>query len=136
MTEIFEPMLMGVYGTLRKGFSNHRYLEGAKYIGTGKTVEKFVLQQHGIPYVSRKKVGLPPWKGTNVTIEVYEVTSPWQLDNIDGLEGHPRWYCREPIEIKMENGETLKAEVYLNEGSNAPENLSGDYKTPIFVDEI
>lgn len=132
----FEPVIMGVYGTLRKGFGNHRYLEGAKFLGTGRTVDKFVLQQHGIPYVSRKKVGIAPWKGSNVVIEVYEVESAWRLDNIDSLEGHPRWYVREPIPIKMENGEIVQAEVYLNEGSNAPENLSGDYKTPIFIDEV
>ncbi|WP_457623862.1 gamma-glutamylcyclotransferase, partial [Persephonella sp.] len=33
--------LIFVYGTLRKGFGNHRLLENAEFLGIGRTKEKY-----------------------------------------------------------------------------------------------
>lgn len=121
--------LIGVYGTLRKGFGNHGLFhreDTTEFVGKGKSIEPLVLQQQGIPYVSKKKVGQPGFKGSNVVIEVYAVT-PSTLSRLDSLEGHPNWYFRHPVPVLLENGETVVPEVYLNEGSSAPENPTGDF---------
>lgn len=122
--------LVGVYGTLRQGYGNHRLLQEptTEFVGTGRTVETLVLQQAGIPYVSREKVNRPGYKGSKVVIEVYKVT-PTTLRRLDSLEGHPDWYFRAVVPVQLEDGSIVEPEIYLNEGSSAMENPTGDYNT-------
>ena len=48
--------LIFVYGTLRRGFHNHYYLDHADYIGLGKTVENFALYYDVVPHVVEKSI--------------------------------------------------------------------------------
>lgn len=118
--------LIGVYGTLRKGYGNHRLLETSKFVGTGKTVEKLLLTQRGIPYLTRNRKNEHPEAISNVVIEIYEVDRA-TLPRLDALEGHPNWYYRDVVEVEMEDGSILSPEIYLNDQSMATPNPSGDF---------
>ncbi len=96
-----------VYGTLKKGFGNHSYLKGARFLGRARTKHRYALYEDGVPFL----VKTPPI--AQVKGEVYEVSEEI-LERIDKLEGHPTVYRREKIEVVMEeNGKVVKAWVYL-----------------------
>ena len=70
--------------------------------------------------------------GTVITGDLYQVNDE-ELHALDSLEGHPRWYCREEVNIKVKTGDkyvSTTAWIYL-----MPEllldtnivNLSGDF---------
>jgi gamma-glutamylcyclotransferase (GGCT)/AIG2-like uncharacterized protein YtfP len=99
-----------VYGTLRKGFSNHeRFLNNSKCLGTYKTSQKYIMHSGGsIPFVSKAPKKVPNdlsdfismrSKFCKVLGEVYEVDDDTLL-SLDRLEGHPTWYRREEIPIE------------------------------------
>jgi len=77
--------MIAVYGTLRKGCANHRYLADAKYIGTGKLLGWNMYSNGSYPYVS---------KGNgSIKVEIYEVDKD-TLARIDDLEAYPTHYER------------------------------------------
>lgn len=105
---VLQDNVVAVYGTLKKGFSNYySYLTKAVYVGRGNTQSKYPLLVSGLPYLVDKK-GI----GHNVVVDVFKVSDA-QLDDIDRLESHPRWYQRKQIPIKV-NGNLIKAWVYFN----------------------
>jgi gamma-glutamylcyclotransferase (GGCT)/AIG2-like uncharacterized protein YtfP len=81
-----------VYGTLRRGEGNHRLLAGARCVGAARTAPAFTLRDLGA-YPAMLAGG-----ATSVVGEVYEVDE-LTLDVLDRLEGHPRFYRREPIAL-------------------------------------
>jgi len=108
-----------VYGTLRKGFGNHRYLEKAEFLGTAKTKEKYTMRVSGIPYVSKEPTSY-------IVGEIYKVNEI-ELMNIDNLEGHPNWYKRELVKVVLDTGEELEAWMYFNETGEGEIVKSGDF---------
>ena len=74
--------LLFVYGTLKRGGSNHHYLTGQKFLGAASTVPGFRLYDlggfPGLDEVAEDKTG--------VIGEVYEVDAT-ALANLDVLEG-------------------------------------------------
>lgn len=116
-----KDIIVAAYGTLREGYGNNRLLSSSKHLGTGQTVEKYTLRASGIPFVSKEPLH-------NVVVDVYKVDND-TLENLDSLEGHPEWYCREKIPVKV--GDTrMEAWLYFNDGySHLPIIESGDYKT-------
>ena len=101
--------LVAVYGTLKKGYSNYnRHLRNAKYVGSGNTQDKYPLIIQGLPYVVNKK-GV----GHNVKVDVFKVSNTTFKD-LDNLEGHPRWYRRELIPIKLSSGKVINCWLYFN----------------------
>lgn len=95
-----------VYGTLKKGFSNHHYLKNSQYIAAATTSEQHQMYQSGIPFVIKNK-GTSPIHG-----EVYKIDNE-TLKRIDMLEGHPHCYKREIIRIILDNGNETEAWIYF-----------------------
>ncbi len=110
-----------VYGTLRRGFSNHRFLDGARFVGPGRTVDAHGLYlEAGIPYLAAGEGRYP------VVGEIYAVDAAI-LAELDALEEHPRVYTRRPAPIVLGDGRRLIAWVYFaNEPQGAPL-ASGDF---------
>ena len=105
---VLQDNLIAVYGTLKKGYSNYyAYLTNAKHIGRGNTQDKYPLIVDGLPYLVNKK-GV----GHNVEVDVFKV-SDMQLKKVDELEGHPQWYKRIQVPIKLKN-RTLNCWIYFN----------------------
>lgn len=95
-----------VYGTLKKGFSNHRFLRDAVFVGDGWTVKSYALYLDEYPGVYQ---GTPV---SRVRGEVYEVDRGL-LARLDALEGHPVLYRREEIDVLLDDGRTVRAWIYF-----------------------
>lgn len=79
-----------VYGSLKRGLQNHRYLEKSTFVGEASTERKFDL------------ISLMTFPGMiegefSVNGEIYEVDDQ-TLYALDCLENHPETYRREIIE--------------------------------------
>lgn len=90
--------LVFVYGTLKKGFSNHRLLSGAEFVEAAQTLEKFAMYSTGTPIVLKEEAVSP------IFGELYRVDEKI-LAALDSLEGHPDWYRREQVEVLVDDGE-------------------------------
>lgn len=125
-------ILMFVYGTLRRGYGNHRYMRGSTFLGMAKTVDAFTLYQHGIPYVNAVKATCP------IVGEVYRVPSS-DLPAVDRLESHPHGYTRRETPVRMEEtGAVVTAWLYFFD-HDLPDDLlnsSGDFANPVFPAEL
>lgn len=111
-----------VYGTLKRGFGNHGFLSDAKFISEVKTVDKFIMYEQGIPFLSKDE-------------EKYQVTGElFELDdfrNVDSLEGHPNSYKREVIKVYDSETNTEHeawAYFYPHDLSDTHVNEDGVYK--------
>lgn len=106
--QIFETnQLVAVYGTLKRGFGNHRLLSNATFLGSGTTKDKYRLCVSGLPYMLK---GVSE-EGHNVEVEVYDC-NPFEMYNLDLLEGHPRFYKREKVDVVV-GEKTMSAWVYF-----------------------
>lgn len=102
-----EAGLVFVYGTLRRGFCNHHLLRRAAFVGTGETVPRLVMHvAGGIPFASDAEAAYP------IRGEVYAVDRV-TLAELDRLEDHPHWYVRTPVDIRLDGGSSIAAEIYL-----------------------
>lgn len=95
-----------VYGTLRKGCSNHGLLQDAKFLGLARTREKYALYTQDIPYVVKDQAV------SHIRGEVYQVDETG-LGRLDILEGHPDWYAREKSAVYLDTGEKIQAWIYF-----------------------
>ena len=89
---------MFVYGTLKRGYSNHELLRGAMFIGEDEAPGR--MYSAGVPVVA-------PDAERWVKGEVFMVPEEL-LPRIDQLEGHPHGYTRTPV--KLRSG--MEAELY------------------------
>lgn len=105
-----QNLRVGVYGTLKTGYGNHRLLQDADFVGTGKTKSRYPLEVDGLPYLHDQE-----GTGENVTLEVYDV-NPETLRKLDQLEGHPQFYKRKVIPVSMHDWSSTHAWVYFIQG--------------------
>ena len=95
-----------VYGSLKRGCSNHLFLERARRLGAAWTVERYALLVDEYPLVyDGDPVG--PVRG-----EVYEV-DPALLARIDHLEQHPDFYRRRKVPVRLDDGAVIDAWLYF-----------------------
>lgn len=92
-----------VYGTLKKGKSNHRLLENAKYLGE-RTLWHYAIYDLG-PFPC-----ILPRYSFSVKGELYLVTDE-ELQLLDRLEGHPEMYFRQLVYVEP-NGEDVFAYIW------------------------
>lgn len=107
--------LLFVYGTLKRGHGNNRLLFGQKYMGKAITEYPYIMEKRGIPFVygaNRAWRGEELVNGSNIHGEIYQV-DPHALADIDGLEGHPRWYRRKLIPVELFAEVTTRIHAWL-----------------------
>ena len=108
-----------VYGTLMKNYRNHGYLETSTYIGDG-SIEGYEIYDLG------RYPGIIEGSGT-VFGEVYQVTEE-TVEKLDYLEEEGDLYIKKPEMVKLDNGETLEAMVYVyNKSVSGCKKLDGRY---------
>jgi gamma-glutamylcyclotransferase (GGCT)/AIG2-like uncharacterized protein YtfP len=103
----FTSERVAVYGTLKKGYNNHKIIKHSDFVGCGETAEKFPLLVDGLPYLYEE-----PKKGHQVKVEVYDVDDA-TLEDLDRLEGHPTFYQRKKCWIRMEDWSQSNCWVYF-----------------------
>ena len=117
-----------VYGTLKRGFGNHRLLREATFVGKAITKKKYSMTRDGIPFVNEDR------ETSQIHGEVYEVTPEIKegLDRLEGFRGKREnsFYYRKSIPIFVENDldQEEEAEIYFSDavGTNLVNN--GIYK--------
>lgn len=95
-----------VYGTLKKGMSNHFFLRESRFLGRAATAEPYALYEDEYPIVTRTPA-VGPVQG-----EVYEVDDKI-LRRLDILEQHPDYYRREQVGVLLESGDPLLVWLYF-----------------------
>tara|TARA_R110000823_G_scaffold44519_5_gene115281 strand:- start:404 stop:1417 length:1014 start_codon:yes stop_codon:yes gene_type:complete len=107
---VLDKTLIAVYGTLKKDCSNYfNYLTNSKYVGPAETDAKYPLIIDGLPYLLNK-----PGIGEHVEVDLFLIDDT-TLSNIDLLEGHPQWYCREKTSVCLDDGSRLEPYIYFND---------------------
>lgn len=117
--------LYAVYGSLRKGLSNHGTLGNSPMVGTVVTEPKYTMVSlGGFP-------GVVKGGNTSITLEIYDVKHETIEQNLDWLEG----YSGPNDEYNFYNKEIIETELgpayiyYINEDVNGrPLVESGDWK--------
>lgn len=107
-----QPHTLFVYGTLKMGFPNHRFLDDGKFLGAAKTVEPYALYMYEHPLVYADEAVCP------IQGEVYTISNA-TLEKLDHLQNHPTHYYRSEIEVELESGKRMAAWIYMfpkNEG--------------------
>lgn len=112
-----------VYGTLKRGFSNHRLLEGARFVGCARTAQPYALYESDYPLVYRKE------RVSTIGGEVYEM-DPDQLMHLDRLEQHPDYYCRDQVDVVLEGGARESVWLYFFPVPQGTLIESGDWGLP------
>lgn len=122
-------VLYAVYGTLRKGWGNNRLLQndGVEFLGSTNTDPSYTMYHlGGFPGVAENGE-------TRIAIEVYRVTNPAVVRNVNALEGYSgtrgsdrNWYdtCEVKTEWGMANMFTMNE---LNDRQTARKITSGDW---------
>ena len=101
-----DGILLFVYGTLRRGERNHRYLKDCAFLCIGELQGYGNTDFHHLP-------GVEPGKGHRVVGEVYRVPIA-VLPRIDRLEGEGMLYRRTPVTINaLESFSCFPAQVYV-----------------------
>ena len=113
-----------VYRTLKRGFHNHHFLAGAKFLGTGRTKEKYAMYaEGGIPFVVQ---------GEQVSFihgELY-VVDKMCLRNLDRLEVHTLKRSRANLPSKRRcSGPTRWGEIFHSYLEFAPLANMGSFIT-------
>lgn len=108
-----------VYGTLMKNHRNHGYLKESTYIGDGM-IEGYQMYDLG------RYPGIVEGKGT-VLGEVYQVTEETEK-RLDYLEEEGDLYVKKPEMVRLHNGQTVSAVVYVyNKSISGCEEIEGKY---------
>jgi gamma-glutamylcyclotransferase (GGCT)/AIG2-like uncharacterized protein YtfP len=113
LTGLAATSLVFVFGTLKKGYHNHRrFLSAAELLGEAVSTENnYVMQDVGFPTLWQN--GKLSKKTGYVAGEIYRV-SPELLKACDRLESNGRMYTREEREFRVgSETQTTTAWVYL-----------------------
>ena len=118
-----ETVLIAAYGTLRSGECNERFCRNA--VSRRNATISGTLYDTGWGFPA-----FVPEGDTPVTVELIEIPIRDWAD-VDRLEGCPRLYDRMQMDFTLDNGEQVKAWIYIM--NHLPETtkiiVSGDWKT-------
>lgn len=96
-----------VYGTLKRGQRNHKYLEGARFLSEGRTLEEYCMY-----YSDYMKFPIVTWDEVSyIHGELYRVDKD-TLDRIDKLESSI--FTREEVLVVLPMSGTIKTWMYIS----------------------
>ena len=102
--------LLFVYGTLKRGCSNHHYLAGQTFVGDARTPPGFALYDLG----GYPGIAVKPDDCDGVVGEVWSVDDA-ALERLDHFEGvHEGLYRREPVRLRPPFADQ-SIQAYVNE---------------------
>lgn len=110
--------LLFTYGTMLSGIYNNGRIQGSTLLGKAETCEPYAMvgkrYPRQIPYVDRAPEGHAMHRyATNIQGEVYKLDDA-TLAIVDRAEGHPFVYKREYVWVRLANGVTVRAIMYLH----------------------
>jgi len=81
---------VAVYGTLKRGHSNHGVIiaSGASFVMATTTTNKMIMYDGPYPKVVDRSA---PYTGSRIHVEIWKVE---RFDRLDALEGHPNHFRR------------------------------------------
>lgn len=91
--------LVFTYGTLKRGYRNHHFLDGCELVSEAVTADRFYVTCVGFPIAHRRGKRKLPVRG-----EVYRVSDE-VLASLDHLEGVPHHYQRELVRVQYPSRE-------------------------------
>lgn len=96
--------LVFVYGTLKKGYVNNKYLQFSVFVKEDTTQDLFVLGDVGFPYAFKEDQvkGIAEDYLKPVEGEVWQMDSPPTFWLLDRLEGVPTHYDRQLIKTQSD----------------------------------
>ena len=100
-------MKIFVYGSLKRGYRNHRLLQRSTFLGEAVTSDRYRMIDVGFPVL----LGPTP-DGHHVAGEVYEVDTT-TLSALDQLESKGRMYDRVRKYVRMATGESVRLYYYV-----------------------
>lgn len=108
------PVLVGVYGSLRKGMGNHEWLLADRHHADTLRVQGIALTMTSydayFPFAYLgEDIGN---EDASTVLELYEVNA-YDLQSLDGLEGHPDWYTRTRVRAQVEGGRVIEFHTYI-----------------------
>lgn len=109
--------LLFVYGTLKRGQTNHRLIRNQKFVRKAGTLPKYRLYDLG-PYPALVR---DLENGLSVRGEIWDV-APDAFGELDKLEDVPAQYVREPIEV-LGIDDVVEAYIYVR--TISPDTRSG-----------
>lgn len=123
-------VFIATYGSLRRDMENFRVNSsgGGKFVGKGQTVNNYDLFRFGggyFPSVSLKHSE----SDKPVVVDVFIAPESGLHGAYDCLEGYPHFYDRTPVDILMDNGDTLTAWIYHIDEVQPTRVESGDWCT-------
>jgi gamma-glutamylcyclotransferase (GGCT)/AIG2-like uncharacterized protein YtfP len=100
-----------VYGTLKRGFRNHRLLVSCALLGGGATVPTYKMIETSFPVI------MPDRNGKPVAGEIYSVDDE-TLERLDQLEKEGSSYDRKLIDVisPLAGGERLPGKAFIYVG--------------------
>lgn len=110
-------MLVAVYGTLKRGYSNNRILRNSTFVAEG-VVRGFKLFDSSFPVAA-------PSDNDCIRVEVFDIGEPGTpacdntLYNLDALEGYREsmpessMYHRKEVQVICDNGVTTTGNMYV-----------------------
>lgn len=109
-------MRIFVYGTLKRGHSNHGYLQGQRFIATAATLPRYRLHDLG----GYPGMVMDAHSGISIQGEIWEVDAAClaKLDHLEDVEGGE--YSREIIPLlPPHDADLVQGYRYLREVSSA-----------------
>lgn len=121
MSKTKEKIKIAVYGSLKRGFGNHFFLQKSRFLTTTNTKDSiFMLNSFGaFPAVTKNGK-------FKIQVEIYEINKK-TLNTLDDLEGNGIFYKREIFEF--EDGAKAWMYCLLNEKHKFLPNHYGVYIT-------
>lgn len=97
---------VAVYGTLKRGYGNHRYLHHLSFVCEAVSKDHFTMYGGGFPVVVEE-----PYH--KVAVELYSIADLKQITDADRLERHPNWYERKLFVFETPTEGDLEAWMYV-----------------------